>query len=994
MTPTQQNHDPSNPPSLTPEETGIVLVMSDGTIAACNRAAEQILGMTIKQLQDAASTNSPWQTVDANGTLFCNQLHPVKVALETKESCFNVEMGFHHPDGGLVWIKTDAQPLFQRGETNPYAVTLSLTRSLPPASARQSSRIVGTTPTQQSVQADKDRSPADCAVEEIAAINQPDDQRWRVLLQSLPVGVVLVDPITAAIVEFNDAAAVNLGYTRAEFARLPITAIDVRRNADTILQQLRTMTAQPEGITIETQHRTKSGDTRDVLIIGRRVEIDRRMFVYGIWIDTTERLQLRAERERAAAELAEINVQLEQRNYQLSTLNEELEVALEEVQVAEEELIQQNAELRSVQTELRNALQRLTFHVENSPLAVIEWDHNFQISRWSGEAERIFGWQAQEVIGRNFADWKFVHEADKAYVQARAETLTNGSTQRVILHNRNYTKSGEVVHCEWYNSALVDRDGRLVSILSLALDVSDRVRIQTELRESEARYRALAEAIPQLVWVTTAAGQNEYVNQQFCDFVGLTQAQLSNSNWLEIIHPEDRDRTRDRWFDCVASGDFYEIEYRFRRFDGTYRWFLGQGVPFRDEAGQVVKWFGTCTDIDAQKQMEADRLRLIAEEQAAREAAEQANRIKDEFLAVVSHELRTPLNPILGWSKLLKSGKLTPDRAAEALSTIERNAQQQAQLIDDLLDVSRILRNKLTLTVEPVDLTMIVTDALETVRLAAEAKSIDLQAALQSNLATVMGDTGRLQQIVWNLLSNAVKFTPDGGRIRVQLDQIDSQARLQVIDSGKGIAPQFLPHLFEAFRQEDNTTTRQFGGLGLGLSIVQQLVQLHGGTVTAESPGLGQGATFTVRLPIAPQHRIGTAAAIDPATINLSNVRILVVDDVQDSREFVAFVLEQAGAIVTTASSAASALEQLIEVDPDLMISDVGMPQMNGYELIRQIRRSFDQFQATPAIALSAYATEEDQQQALEAGFDRHLAKPITPAALLQSVAALVNASA
>ncbi|MBD1848230.1 PAS domain-containing protein [Cyanobacteria bacterium FACHB-63] len=517
-------------------------------------------------------------------------------------------------------------------------------------------------------------------------------------------------------------------------------------------------------------------------------------------------------------------------------------------------------------------------------------------------------------------------------------------------------------------------------------------QIEAQLHESESQYRVLAEAIPQLIWVTASDGQNEYVNQRFCDFVGLTSSQLLSLDWLSIVHPDDRDRTRERWLTSVKSGSPYEIEYRFRHFDGTYHWFLGQGVPFRDEQGQVVKWFGTCTNIDFQKQHEAESMRLMAEQQAAREAAERANRIKDELLAVVSHELRTPLNPILGWSKLLRMGKLTPERAIEALGTIERNAQQQAQLIDDLLDISRILHNKLVLTVGPVDLAEIVANALETIQLATQAKSIHVEASLAVHIGAIRGDAGRLQQIVGNLLSNAVKFTPEGGRIQVQLTQVERHVQLQVIDTGKGIAPEFLPHLFEAFRQEDNTTTRQFGGLGLGLAIVQELVELHGGTVMVDSPGVGQGATFTVKLPIAsPQLINPTPTLLDHQDGDLSGVRILVVDDIHDSREFVAFVLQQAGAIVTMASSAQAALDQIREVNPDVIISDIGMPDINGYELLQRIHQDFAL--STRAIALTAYATENDQQQALESGFDRHLAKPIDPAALIEAVLVLVHSS-
>jgi len=312
-------------------------------------------------------------------------------------------------------------------------------------------------------------------------------------------------------------------------------------------------------------------------------------------------------------------------------------------------------------------------------------------------------------------------------------------------------------------------------------------------------------------------------------------------------------------------------------------------------------------------------------------------------------------------------------------------------LIDDLLDVSRILQNKLTLAISPVDLAMTVTDALETMQLAAEAKSIQLRSALATDVGTIMGDAGRLQQIVWNLLSNAVKFTPNGGRIEVRLNEVGASAQLQVIDTGKGIQSDFLPYLFEAFRQEDNTTTRRFGGLGLGLSIVRQLVELHGGTVTAESLGEGQGVTFTVQFPISRQPFIRpTFSSPDNQAIDLSGVRVLVVDDVTDSRELVAFVLEQSGAIVTTATSAQAAFERLAQETFDVIVSDIGMPDLNGYELLQQIRSDLPQCDRIPAIALTAYATESDQQQALESGFQRHLAKPIDPEALVKTVAALL----
>lgn len=395
-------------------------------------------------------------------------------------------------------------------------------------------------------------------------------------------------------------------------------------------------------------------------------------------------------------------------------------------------------------------------------------------------------------------------------------------------------------------------------------------------------------------------------------------------------------------------------------------------------------------DLIEQRQIVAEREQLFAREQAAREAADRANRIKDEFLAVLSHELRTPLNPILGWSKLLQQGKMDDARMKVALSTIERNAQLQVQLIDDLLDISRILRGKLSLTTMPVDLSAVISAAQETVRLAAEAKQIQLHTQISPTVGKVTGDPGRLQQVVWNLLSNAVKFTAQGGQVTIALTSDETHAQIQVTDTGKGISADFLPYVFEHFRQEDGAITRKFGGLGLGMAIARQIVEMHGGQIGVESPGEGAGATFTVRIPLV--SRLQVAPTVEPASSSmgdLSGIRVLVVDDEADSREVVAFVLEQAGAIVTHVASGIDALQAFSQFSPDLIISDIGMPEMDGYVLINQIR-ALPKGEQVPAIALTAYAGELDQQQALSVGFQRHLAKPADPETVIAIVSELV----
>ncbi|MBE9159294.1 response regulator [Nodosilinea sp. LEGE 06152] len=441
---------------------------------------------------------------------------------------------------------------------------------------------------------------------------------------------------------------------------------------------------------------------------------------------------------------------------------------------------------------------------------------------------------------------------------------------------------------------------------------------------------------------------------------------------------------------------------------------------------------GVVQDVTARKHTEQEREQLLASERTVRAQAEAANRIKDEFLAVVSHELRSPLNPILGWSQLLRKGQLNAQKTQYALDVIERNAQIQAQLINDLLDVSRILRGKLSLNKKAVDLAVVVRAALETVQLAADAKSIQIHTVLEPNLGPVSGDVDRLQQVVWNLLSNAVKFSPEGERVEVRLEQVERgsvgewergsvgegtspthppthppanppthppanspthYAQLTISDTGKGIHPDFLPHVFDRFRQESSNTTRQFGGLGLGLALVRYLVELHGGKVQADSPGEGLGATFTVQIPLMAQAAAaGQDAERSQPSTDLTNVQILVVDDDASTLEFIAFLLELNGAKVVAAASVDEALLGLAQFIPDVLLSDIGMPDRDGYMLMRQVRRlPPEKGGRVPAIALTAYAGEIDYQQAIAAGFQKHIAKPVEPDHLLKAIADLVR---
>ncbi|MEH2060244.1 MAG: AAA family ATPase [Nostoc sp.] len=392
------------------------------------------------------------------------------------------------------------------------------------------------------------------------------------------------------------------------------------------------------------------------------------------------------------------------------------------------------------------------------------------------------------------------------------------------------------------------------------------------------------------------------------------------------------------------------------------------------------------------------RAHLYEAERTARSAAESANRVKDEFLAVLSHELRTPLNPILGWAKLMRSRKLDQATSDRALETIERNAKLQTQLIEDLLDVSRILQGKLNLNFVRINLVSVIEAAMETVRLSAEAKSIQIQTIFESGVWPILGDANRLQQVFWNILSNAIKFTPIGGQIKIKLQQVGSQVQICIIDTGKGIAPEFLPYVFDYFRQADGATTRRFGGLGLGLAIVRHLVELHGGTVQAESLGEAKGATFTVRFSCLQNESKGIKDAKDHSSLvaaqssPLSGLEILVVDDDADMREFLSFMLNQYGATVTTVTSAIAALTALSQCQPNLIISDIGMPEMDGYMLMREVRSlEPERGGRILAIALTAYAGEMDYQQAIAAGFQLHISKPVDPEELVKAIVSLVH---
>lgn len=987
---------------------------------------------------------------------------------------------------------------------------------------------------------------------------------------------------------------------------------------------------------------------------------------------------------------------------------------------------------KEIEQALQETLQRLNFHVENSPLAVIEWDFEFRVSRWSQEAEKLFGWTSEELLGQRPYDWSFVYPEDLPDVKKLIQDLYEGDEHRNVSYNRNYCKDGSIVYCEWYNSALLDETGQLVSVLSLVLDVSKRqhaeaaaiqasdrtsrlqaitaslsaaltpvevadviveqalstsgacrgvvtllnetkneleilrsvgyppesveawhrfpltasvplaeaVRTQqpvflktqdalinqypqllnlqaglcsaalaaiplaleeetlgslglgfsearqwseedaafilalarqcaqaikraqlysaeqkarAEAEASEQRFRFLAEAIPQIVWTAQANGYKDYYNQRWFKYTGITLEENQTIGAEHFSHPDDRQGCIDAFQEALGNKGIFQVEQRLRRADGSYRWHLTRAVPMLDGEGEIIKWFGTSTDIDDRKQAEEslretnerfkflsetasslllnehpqefidslfqklsvhlglevylnylinhdeqvlelhsyrgiseatsrnlarlelgqticgivalnretvvaedvqsssqkslrhllpigisayacypliareqligtlsfgtrqrprfephemelmqvvctqvatalERAQLISQLQQQAEDLASANRMKDEFLAVLSHELRTPLNSMLGWAKLLRTRNFDAATTTRALEIIERNAVAQAQLIEDILDVSRIIRGNLSLQLRPINLVTVIEAAIDTVRSTADAKEIQIQFPISAFVGQVAGDSDRLQQVIWNLLSNAIKFTPKGGSVEVRLSQMEDQVLIDVIDTGNGIAPSFLPYVFDRFRQADASITRVHGGLGLGLAIVRHLVELHGGTIHAESEGEGKGATFTVKLPLlklsveekalSPQF-----SGIDRLLVPLNNLQVLIVDDEADARELLLVVLEQTGAEVKAVTSAAEALSMIERSRPDILISDIGMPGEDGYSLIRKVRAWEAEAGGTIlAIALTAYARDEDRRQAEEAGFQMHISKPIEPKDLIEAL--------
>jgi PAS domain S-box-containing protein len=604
---------------------------------------------------------------------------------------------------------------------------------------------------------------------------------------------------------------------------------------------------------------------------------------------------------------------------------------------------------------------------------------------------------------KGYAQYGAVHEDGSPYRAAEYPQVRSLLFKEVIKGAEMKYRRGDGTETilSVDSAPIYDQDGRMLLVVATFIDILERKQTENALRESEQRFAKAFRASPNALVISRIAdGVIIEVNDSFVEMLGYSREELIGQSALQLnlyVDPRDRRRALKIMED---QGRVREIELEFRRKSGDVRLLQFSAEPF-DIHGEHC-WLTIGRDITERHKAEKERDQLLLKEKTAREDAEAANRLKDEFLATISHELRTPLTSILGWTRILTGRALPESEAHHALEVIQRSAESQARLVDDILDTSRIITGRFTLETIPVEVAPIFQAAVDIIRPSAEAKRISLETVIEDRSSIVLGDASRLQQVIWNLLSNAVKFTDYGGRINTRLVRIDDRIEISITDTGIGIEPQFLPYIFDRFRQADSTSRRKYGGLGLGLAIVRHLVEAHGGHVSASSPGRGLGSTFKMDLPVAGAVRLRSlesrppepetkqlVAGHPPASgEKLTGVRVLIVEDDPETLDMLKVILDQSQAEVTTAASATEALRALERSPTDVLVSDLAMPDLDGYDLIREVRsRPPERGGNIPAIALSAYARAEDRMRALAAGFQLHLPKPIAEAELIAALA-------
>ncbi|MEG4348536.1 CheR family methyltransferase [Microcoleus sp. LAD1_D3] len=733
----------------------------------------------------------------------------------------------------------------------------------------------------------------------------------------------------------------------------------------------------------------------------REVELLRQALATAYQEKTAVQAQLQAviqEQENLNQDIKVANEEILSSNEELQSTNEELETAKEEIQATNEELTTTNEELRNRNIEQSLVNNDLINLLSSINIPILMLTNDLQIRRFTPTAQEIFSVIPTDV-GRPFSDIR--------------STLNVPDLEQMILEviDTLQTKEQEVETLSgyWYNLRIRPyrtTENQIDGVVMVLLDIDALKRSARTLEEARNYAETIVETVQTPLVVLDANFRVNKANRSFYEMFQVSPSETAKSSLFELGNgqwniPQLRSILEDILLSNVQLQNF-ELDHLFEQI-GIKTMLLNACKLERED--QALMILLSIEDITERKQFEIERSELLQQEQLARQQAETANRAKDEFLANLSHELRNPLTPIMGWAQVLRSGKLKEAAANRALEVIERSARTQSQLIEDLLDISRITNGKLALNIHVIDLVVVVGAAIDVVQLSASAKNIQIVSELSG--ATVLGDFARLQQVVWNLLSNALKFTPEGGRVEVTLAAIDNHAQLRVSDTGKGIGAEFLPYIFDRFHQGDSSSTKANQGLGLGLSIVRHLVELHGGTVQADSPGEEQGTTMTLRLPLrslpvelTSPLNLKSSVLVGPLNPSkdivpsLEGLHILAVDDRIDTRELLEFVLESYGAEVLTVASARSAIDALTE-NPgryDVLISDIGMPEKDGYFLIREVRAlAAEAGGEIPAAALTAYVSDKERQRAIEAGFQTHIAKPVQPVQLALTVANLAG---
>jgi PAS domain S-box-containing protein len=619
--------------------------------------------------------------------------------------------------------------------------------------------------------------------------------------------------------------------------------------------------------------------------------------------------------------------------------------------------------------------------------AVIVTDLQGIVTFWNEGATRLFGFDASEVLGRPNAQ-RFP-EAIRPKVVEWTQRIAAGEAE-FSGEWLDYRKDGSTVWIEAATRRITDPAGNPIGIMGVSRDISDRKRNEEILRENTARFRQLADAMPQIVFAATPDGNVDYFNRKWYAYTGLPEGSVGNESWQQVHEESESQRVLDTWAQSLRTGRPFEIEYRLRRADGVFRWHLGRALPVRDDNGNIVRWFGTNTDIHDSKLLQEQNQRLLESERAAHAHADAANRAKDTFLAVLSHELRTPLSPVLMAIAAIETDPDLPKKFQEELTMVRRNLDLEVKLIDDLLDLSRVASGKLRLHPQPVHVHDILRHVLQSSAGDMGAKRLKLTSELTAANDRMTADPTRLQQVFWNVIRNAVKFTPRGGDIFVRTwNDPDAAASgpllVEIRDTGAGIPPEILPRIFQAFEQGDLRTSRQSAGLGLGLAIAKAVVEMHGGAIQAASDGPGRGATFTVRLdttwaaaaPAEPSFSSSDTAtpvhAARPAAAAAARPRVLLVEDHPDSARTLARLLQSSGYDVRIAHSVAAALQVAAAHPFDIMVSDVGLPDGTGNELMEQIRARH----GLKGIALSGYGMEDDLRRGRDAGFVDYVVKPV-----------------